>query len=84
MVLITIFIDDVVSYKNEEEYLTYLRSGDYDIRFLGTDYINGKYTGKDIKIDIVWLDRETHNYSTTHMKRLIHESILKMEGVDYD
>ena len=78
------YIDDVVSYKTEEEYLTYLRSGDYDIRFLGSDYINGKYTGKDINIDIIWLDRETHNYSTTRMKRLIHESILKMEGVDYD
>ena len=78
------YIHDVVSYKTEEEYLTYLRSGDYDMRFLGSDYINGKYTGKDINIDIIWLDRETHNYSTTRMKRLIHESILKMEGVDYD
>ena len=78
------YIDDVVSYKSEEEYLTYLRSGDYDMRFLGSDYINGKYTGKDINIDIVWLDREAHDYSTTRMKRLIHESILKMEGVDYD
>ena len=78
------YIDDVVSYKTEEEYLTYLRSGDYDMRFLGSDYINGKYTGNDIYIDIIWLDRETHNYSTTRMKRLIHESILKMEGVDYD
>ena len=78
------YIDDVVSYKTEEEYLTYLRSGDYDMRFLGSDYINGKYTGKDINIDIIWLDRETHNYSTTRMKRLIHESILKMEGVNYD
>ena len=78
------YIDDVVSYKTEEEYLTYLRSGDYDMRFLGSDYINGKYTGKDINIDIIWLDRETHNYSKTRMKRLIHESILKMEGVDYD
>ena len=78
------YIDDVVSYKTEEEYLTYLRSGDYDMRFIGTDYINGEYTGKDINIDIVWLDRETHDYSTTRMKRLIHESILKMEGVEYD
>ena len=78
------YIDDVVSYESEEEYLSYLRSGAYDIRFLGSDYINGKYTGKDINIDIVWLDRETHNYSTTRMKRLIHESILKMEGVNYD
>ena len=78
------YIDDVVSYQSEEEYLSYLRSGVYDIRFLGSDYINGKYTGKDINIDIVWLDRETHNYSTTRMKRLIHESILKMEGVNYD
>ena len=78
------YIDDIVPYKTEGEYLSYLRSGNYDMRFLGTDYINGEYTGKDINIDIVWLDRETHDYSTTRMKRLIHESILKMEGVNYD
>jgi len=56
---------------------------DYEIRFLGTDYMDGSYTGKDNAIDIVWLDRD-HDYSTTRMKRLIYESVLKMGDVNYD
>ena len=75
-------IDDVVVYQEEETFLSYL--DDYDIRFLGTDYMNGSYTGKDIPIDIVWLDREGHDYSTTKMKRLIFESIAVMGRSDYD
>jgi len=54
------------------------------MRFLGTDYIDGNYTGKDIPIDIVWLDREGHSYSSTRLKRLISESIISMGDKDYD
>ena len=75
-------IDDVVVYQEEETFLSYLK--DYDIRFLGTDYMDGSYTGKDISIDIVWLDREGHDYSSTKMKRLIFESIKVMGSEDYD
>ena len=75
-------IDDVVVYQEEETFLSYL--DDYDIRFLGTDYMNGSYTGKDIPIDIVWLDREGHDYSSTKMKRLIFESIAVLGYNDYD
>ena len=51
------YVDDVV-YQAEETFHHYLK--DYDIRFLGYRlYQDGSYTGKDISIDIVWLDRET-------------------------
>ena len=67
-------VDDVVYYEVENGFLNYLRSGDYDIRFLGTDYLKGNYTGKDIPIDIVWLNRN-HNYSSTHLKAEIYNSV---------
>ena len=80
------YIDDVVTYKLEEEYLDYLKSGEYNIRFLGTDYRNNPYTGQDISIDIVWLDRESHSYSSTRLKTLIYESIKikRAETENYD
>jgi cytidyltransferase-like protein len=80
------YIDDVVTYKVEEEYLDYLRSGDYNVRFLGTDYKISPYTGQDIAIDIVWLDRESHEYSSTKLKTQIYESIKikKAETENYD
>ena len=63
-------------FSNEVEngFLNYLKSDDYDIRFLGTDYLKGNYTGKDIPIDIVWLNRN-HNYSSTHLKAEIYNSV---------
>ena len=58
---------------------------DYDIRFLGTDYRDGTYTGKDIPIDIVWLSRE-HDYSSTKLKSEIYNSVKyrKDRELNYD
>ena len=66
-------VDSIVYYSTEEEFLNYLRSGKYDIRFIGSDYIDGSYTGKDIDIQIVFVDRN-HDYSTTELKRKIVKS----------
>jgi cytidyltransferase-like protein len=80
------YIDDVVTYKVEEQYLDYLRGGEYDVRFLGTDYKTSTYTGQDIPIDIIWLDRESHEYSSTKLKTQIYESIKikRTETENYD
>jgi len=65
------YVDDIVVYQAEETFLSYLQ--DYDIRFLGDDYMDGLYTGKDIDIKIIFVDR-SHNYSTTELKRKIANS----------
>ncbi len=76
-------VDDVVVYQAEETFLSYLK--DYEIRFLGTDYMDGSYTGKDIAIDIIWLSRE-HDYSTTKLKTDIYNSVKEpmQRGYGYD
>ena len=76
-------VDDVVIYKEEETFLSYLK--DYEIRFLGTDYLNGNYTGKNNLIDIIWLDRN-HDYSSTKLKRDIYNNVkgTMILGVNYD
>jgi glycerol-3-phosphate cytidylyltransferase len=65
------YIDDIVVYQAEETFLSYLK--DYDIRFLGDDYRDGSYTGKDIDVKIVFVNRD-HDYSTTELKRKIAKS----------
>lgn len=70
-----IYIDDIVVYQEEETFLNYLE--DYDIRFLGDDYKDGSYTGKDNSIEIIWLDR-SHGYSTTKLKNKISQSIKEL------
>ena len=76
-------VDDVVVYQAEETFHHYLK--DYHIRFLGTDYMDGSYTGKDLSIEIVWLSRN-HNYSSTKLKTDIYNSVKgpMISGVKYD
>ena len=79
-------VDVVVDYKKEEQLLDYLRSGKYDIRFLGTDYKTKSYSGANIPIDIVWLEREVPDYTSTQLKTQIYQSVSdKMkETLNYD
>ena len=65
------YVDDIVVYQAEDTFLSYLY--EYNIRFLGDDYIDGSYTGKDNPINIVFVDR-SHDYSTTELKRKIAKS----------
>lgn len=78
------YVDDIVVYQAEDTFLSYL--DDYDIRFLGDDYQDGSYSGKDKSIEIVWLERNSHNYSSTRLKTLIYESVLerKQRQESYD
>ena len=74
------YVDDIVVYQAEDTFLSYL--ADYDVRFLGEDYSDGSYTGKDIAIDIVWISR-LHDFSTTRLKDKIHQSVEEhMEFVE--
>ncbi len=66
------YIDNVFIYKLEEEFLSSLKY--FDIRFLGIDYKNGNYTGKDFPIKIIWIKRD-HLYSTTRLKKMIFNSL---------
>ena len=76
------YVDDIVVYYAEETFLSYLK--DYEVRFLGSDYLDGSYTGKDIAIDVVFLNRN-HDYSTTKLKEGIWSSMEShletMEGL---
>jgi glycerol-3-phosphate cytidylyltransferase len=67
------YIDDIVVYHTEDKFHDYLKSGKYNIRFLGDDYSDGSYTGKDIPIKVIFVDR-SHGYSTTELKRKIFKS----------
>ena len=70
------YVDDVIKYTYEEQLYDLLKMGEFDIRFLGDDYINKPFTGDDLKIPIHYLDR-SHGWSTTKFKNLIYGSIFE-------
>ena len=66
-------VDDVIRYTYEEQLYDLLKMGEFDIRFLGDDYIDKPFTGDDLRIPIHYLNRD-HGWSTTKFKKLIAES----------
>jgi len=68
------YVDNVVVYNSEEEFISLLKSDLYQVRFLGDDYSTGFYTGKDVDIPIEFVCRD-HDYSTTKLKEQITQSL---------
>lgn len=67
------YVDDVIRYTYEEQLYDLLKVGEFDVRFLGDDYINKPFTGDDLKIPIHYMSRD-HGWSTTKFKKLIAKS----------
>ena len=68
------YISEIKTYTYESELYQLIKKGNYNIRFLGDDYKNKKYTGDDLDIKIHFLNRN-HGWSTTKFKTLISKSI---------
>ncbi len=69
-------VDEVLSYTYEVELLELLKVGEFDIRFLGDDYMNKPFTGDELKIPIHYLNRD-HGWSTTKFKLQITNQTMK-------
>ena len=68
------YVDDVIFYTTEDDLYNILKGDFYDVRILGSDYLEKDYTGKDLDRTIYWHDR-SHAYSATAFKNKIKESI---------
>ena len=69
-------IDDVVRYTYEEQLYDLLKMGEFDIRFLGDDYIDKSFTGDDLPPKVIYTTR-SHGWSTTKLKNLITLQTIK-------
>ena len=68
------YVDDVIRYTYEEQLYDLLKMGEFDVRFLGDDYVDKSFTGDDLGIPIHWISR-SHGWSTTKFKQAIADSI---------
>ena len=74
------WVDDVVVYSTESDLFRLLKETKYGVRFLGDDYRDKEYTGKELDIPLVFVPRQ-HTYSTTALKKAISESYCEfMKG----
>tara|TARA_R110001592_G_scaffold359560_1_gene666352 strand:+ start:2675 stop:3097 length:423 start_codon:yes stop_codon:yes gene_type:complete len=75
-------IDDVVTYTTEAELYDIIadRKAQIKVRFLGDDYKDKEFTGKDLNIPIHYINRD-HGWSTTKFKKLIANEVLSSSNV---
>jgi glycerol-3-phosphate cytidylyltransferase len=67
------YVDQIVPYDTEADLYNLLAGYDWDVRFLGMDYIDRtEFTGSDLDIPIHYCSRR-HNYSSSGLR----ERILK-------
>ena len=70
------YIDEIITYTYEKELVSIIENNNFNLRFLGDDYINKKFTGDHLNIKLYFINRD-HGWSTTKYKKLISESIKK-------
>ena len=63
------YVDEVIHYNTESELLYILKHTNYDVRIIGSDYLNKDFTGKNLK-KTYYHDRN-HEYSLSDLKRRI-------------
>ena len=68
------YVDNIQVYTYEKELVKLLQEGDFDIRFLGNDYLNKTFTGDKLDIKIHFISRD-HGWSTTKFKNAIVKSL---------
>ncbi len=61
------YVDEVITYSTEKDLYDILKNGEFNIRFLGEDYLNTNFTGCDLEIPIQYIDR-SHGWSSTKYK----------------
>ncbi len=69
-------IDDVHTYTTEAELYELIKKVWPDVRFLGEDYKDKDYTGKDLNIPVHWISRD-HGWSTTKFKLQITSQTIE-------
>lgn len=66
------YVDDIVEYDTEVELIDLLKKIVPDVRFLGDDYVDKPFTGKELGIRIHYVDR-SHGYSSTTVRNRVKE-----------
>ncbi len=67
------YVDEIYFYNTEADLYSLLQEDIYDVRILGTDYINSDYTGKDLNMPVYFHERN-HSYSSTNFKEKIKKA----------
>ena len=78
------WVDEIITYTTEKDLYNIIEdlvaSGIVNTRIIGEDWKDKKYTGHDIKVNVIFNTR-SHSYSTSDLRRRVYvaESIKRKE-----
>jgi len=67
------YIDEVVTYEDEDDLYELLKKLKPDVRIIGADWKGKKFTGHDLPIEMYYNSRG-HDYSTSELRKRIHQA----------
>lgn len=67
------YVDEIVLYNTEVDLYNLLKKLSPNVRFIGKDWKNKNFTGKDLDIEIIFNSRD-HNYSSSSLRERIISS----------
>ena len=70
------YVDEVIQYATENDLMNILYALEPDVRILGTDWKDKRYTGCDLWIPIHWHIRN-HNWSTTYLRERVYKRYIE-------
>uniref|UniRef100_A0A6C0J5F9 Cytidyltransferase-like domain-containing protein n=1 Tax=viral metagenome TaxID=1070528 RepID=A0A6C0J5F9_9ZZZZ len=66
------YVDEVITYSTEKDLYDLLVLLNPDVRIIGSDWCNKKYTGYELPITMYWHKR-THSWSTSELRKRVYE-----------
>jgi len=66
------YVDEVITYYTEKDLYDLLVLLKPDVRIIGSDWFNKKYTGCELPITMYWHQR-THSWSTSGLRKRVYE-----------
>lgn len=74
------FVDELIVYATEADLLDVLKSFPINVRFIGEEYKDKDFTGKDYCLDNgieIYYNRRQHSFSTTDLRKRVVDATVK-------
>ena len=65
------YVDEIIPYTTEEDLLDILKSYDWDVRIIGSEYYGKEFTGHDLLDIEIYYNSRRHDFSTTNLRKKI-------------
>lgn len=67
------YVNEIIPYDTEEDLYELLKKLKPDVRIIGADWKDKKFTGYDLPIEVYYNSRD-HGYSTSELRKRIYEA----------